>query len=681
MEASKIKKFKELFDEFKSSNEYRSRKEQSKFVPFARKIINETLKSSNLTNEKLTSFVNIFSPDCRVKNFKKYINECIQGEDLREEFISKFISLDKEKIKGYTRPAVRTITYLTPEDLFYVKDMLIEAMKVKNVEEAREIVDRFSAKGIKRFLHHVYSPWLHYINPAIFPIINEPHKSFREWIGSNGNYGNCIVDYYQLLNAVGEVDYGQIDTFLRHIDIKEDKLMIKQMNTVKSNTTEINKSLNTILYGPPGTGKTFHSISYAVAIVEGKSPKLVIEEAKKDRLAIKKRFDDHLNNGLVVFTTFHQSMSYEDFIEGIKPLPPEKDQDLKYDVVDGIFKNLCRSAESNWLSYNRKGDNNVTFEDVFDELKEKWEADTEMKFGMKTEGKEFTITGFSNKSIYFKKASGREGHTLSINTLRDIYYKKRATWGNGVGIYYPGIIEKLEYAVPIYKENPSEPNNYVIIIDEINRGNVSQIFGELITLLEDDKRIGAKEALKITLPYSGDQFAVPPNLSVVGTMNTADRSVEALDTALRRRFSFVPMAPEPEELKKQAGQVNLQTLLRTLNNRLIILKDADHTIGHALLWEVDSIEKLKAAFENKILPLLQEYFYNDYEKLGLVLGDAFFQLPHKRVGGNEFALFSGSSGLSGQYKNKYIYKLKNAKDLEEADFLTLTQAPAINEDQ
>ncbi|MBK7302651.1 MAG: AAA family ATPase [Saprospiraceae bacterium] len=374
-------------------------------------------------------------------------------------------------------------------------------------------------------------------------------------------------------------------------------------------------------------------------------------------------------------------MSYEDFIEGIKPLPPEKDQDLKYDVVDGIFKNLCRSAESNWLSYNRKGDNNVTFEDVFDELKEKWEADTEMKFGMKTEGKEFTITGFSNKSIYFKKASGREGHTLSINTLRDIYYKKRATWGNGVGIYYPGIIEKLEYAVPIYKENPSEPNNYVIIIDEINRGNVSQIFGELITLLEDDKRIGAKEALKITLPYSGDQFAVPPNLSVVGTMNTADRSVEALDTALRRRFSFVPMAPEPEELKKQAGQVNLQTLLRTLNNRLIILKDADHTIGHALLWEVDSIEKLKAAFENKILPLLQEYFYNDYEKLGLVLGDAFFQLPHKRVGGNEFALFSGSSGLSGQYKNKYIYKLKNAKDLEEADFLTLTQAPAINEDQ
>ncbi|MBK6824620.1 MAG: hypothetical protein IPG87_17155 [Saprospiraceae bacterium] len=203
-------------------------------------------------------------------------------------------------------------------------------------------------------------------------------------------------------------------------------------------------------------------------------------------------------------------MSYEDFIEGIKPLPPEKDQDLKYDVVDGIFKNLCRSAESNWLSYNRKGDNNVTFEDVFDELKEKWEADTEMKFGMKTEGKEFTITGFSNKSIYFKKASGREGHTLSINTLRDIYYKKRATWGNGVGIYYPGIIEKLEYAVPIYKENPSEPNNYVIIIDEINRGNVSQIFGELITLLEDDKRIGAPEALKITLPYSGDQFAVPP---------------------------------------------------------------------------------------------------------------------------------------------------------------------------
>jgi len=429
-------------------------------------------------------------------------------------------------------------------------------------------------------------------------------------------------------------------------------------------------SLNQILYGPPGTGKTFHSISYAVAIIEDESPDKIIEEANIDRVSVKKRYDDYVDQGLIVFTTFHQNMSYEDFIEGIKPLAPEKDQDIKYDIEDGIFKGLCSRAESNWFSSNQKDISGITFEDVFDEFKEHWESNRALKIAMKTIGKEFTITGFTNKSIYFKKANGGEGHTLSINTLKDIYYEKRKAWENGVGIYYPGIIEKLK-GITIGSASPkTKANNYVIIIDEINRGNVSQIFGELITLIEDDKRIFRPESIKITLPYSKDQFGVPPNLYIIGTMNTADRSVEALDTALRRRFSFVPKMPEESRLEKTTDGLDLPKILQTINTRLRVLKDNDHTIGHAWLWSVTDTEQLRVVFENKILPLLQEYFYNDYEKLGLVLGDAFFK-PHTQISSNIFASFSGGNGLAGQYDQSWQYQLKSANELTTADFKTL----------
>lgn len=161
-----------------------------------------------------------------------------------------------------------------------------------------------------------------------------------------------------------------------------------------------------------------------------------------------------------------------------------------------------------------------------------------MKFPLKTKGYDYTIIGFTNTSIQFKKASGGTGHTLSINTLRDLYYGKEINFNAGVGIYYPAILEKLNS----YKGDGKTPyKNYVMIIDEINRGNVSQIFGELITLLEEDKRIDKPEMLEVELPYSKEKFSVPPNLYIIGTMNTADRSVEALDTALRRRFSFEEM--------------------------------------------------------------------------------------------------------------------------------------------
>ncbi|MDX1279193.1 EVE domain-containing protein [Oceanihabitans sediminis] len=169
-------------------------------------------------------------------------------------------------------------------------------------------------------------------------------------------------------------------------------------------------------------------------------------------------------------------------------------------------------------------------------------------------------------------------------------------------------------------------HRYAIFIDEINRGNVSAIFGELITLIEIDKRQGAKNELSIKLPYSKKEFSVPSNLDIYGTMNTADRSVEALDTALRRRFEFKEMMPDYSVIQKETvGGVKLSEVLEKINQRIELLIDRDHTIGHSYFVGVDTEQKLANAFNNKIVPLLQEYFYGDYGKIGLVLGKGFVE--------------------------------------------------------
>lgn len=167
---------------------------------------------------------------------------------------------------------------------------------------------------------------------------------------------------------------------------------------------------------------------------------------------------------------------------------------------------------------------------------------------------------------------------------------------------------------------------YVFIIDEINRGNISKIFGELITLLEDTKRAGMKEALSVSLPYSDESFSVPANVYIVGTMNTADRSIAMMDTALRRRFRFIEMLPEPKILEGiKVGNIDIPAVLKTINKRITYLFDREHTIGHAfftgLRGDNATIENLGRIFEKSIIPLLQEYFYEDYHKIQLVLGD------------------------------------------------------------
>jgi len=383
------------------------------------------------------------------------------------------------------------------------------------------------------------------------------------------------------------------------IDPPENNVVIDQDTCPIRNDNE----LNTILFGPPGTGKTYETISRAL---------LYLEEGISDdkRGEQKKRFAELQSDGRVFFTTFHQNMAYEEFIEGIKPQKPrDKDDSLKYVIEDGLFMRACVEATFDYMVSN--------FE-VFENYRE-------------------------------------IGEDLDPESFYE--YKKK---------HVQSFLDDREYEVV---EN-DHSNSFVFIIDEINRGNVSQIFGELITLIEPDKRLGRAETLFVDLPYSKHSFAVPPNLYILGTMNTADRSVESLDTALRRRFSFIPKLPDPGILKPTNDGIELSTLLSKINERLTVLKDSDHTIGHAWFWSVNNLEDLKDVYANKILPLLQEFFYNDYEKLGLVLGDSFFE-ENSQVSASIFAKFSGGNGIAGQYEQVWQYKLKDTKNLQIADFQSL----------
>jgi 5-methylcytosine-specific restriction protein B len=418
-------------------------------------------------------------------------------------------------------------------------------------------------------------------------------------------------------------------------------------------------NLNTILYGPPGTGKTFHSITHAVAIIDEQNPEALIVQSQTEegRQTLKKRYDELVASGNIVFTTFHQSLGYEDFIEGIKPLEPSPGLPMQYDVIDGIFKRICSKAEERWAITDTAG---PSFEDVLEKLEADWRLNPTMSFELTREGNAFTLIEFKTKNIPFKKASGGTSHSISKKTLKDLYLGIREKYPSGLKIYYESILGKLKDLASTMPQSDVDQqekrSKFVLIIDEINRGNVSQIFGELITLIEPDKRINAKEEISVTLPYSGDEFGVPQNVYIIGTMNTADRSVEALDTALRRRFSFVPMMPKPEDLLSEPNGISLIKLLETLNNRLRILKDNDHTIGHVWLWNVDSLESLKQVFNDKIIPLLQEFFYNDYEKLGLLLGDKFVEVDFV-ADTNMFATFAEGAGMRNQYTNKKVYKI------------------------
>lgn len=416
--------------------------------------------------------------------------------------------------------------------------------------------------------------------------------------------------------------------------------------------------INQILYGPPGTGKTFATKEMAVTIIDANFVNSLDETLsnKERRKRITDKYDELCKSEQIVFTTFHQSMSYEDFVEGIKPAT--KNENVIYDVEDGVFKNLCKKASEIKSSSN------------FDEAYSKFvndvaEAGT-IELKSLVQKKPFNVRINSNETavaIPKTEIATEMGITKEMmrNYIVNGVIKDWRTYTTSIGEYI-----KEKYNVTV-ENTDSKAKNYVLIIDEINRGNVSAIFGELITLLEVDKRIGEDEEIMVKLPYSKVDFGVPANLHIIGTMNTADRSVEALDTALRRRFEFVEKMPDYDVIKNEmVGDLKLSEVLKTINKRIELLIDRDHTIGHSYFFNVNTTEKLANAFNNKIVPLLQEYFYGDYGKIGLVLGNGFVsKIKNDKV---DFASFDYEN--ANDFKTP-SYQLKQVKEDTVIDAVSL----------
>ena len=446
-------------------------------------------------------------------------------------------------------------------------------------------------------------------------------------------------------------------------------------------------SKNLILYGPPGTGKTFNTVIYAVAIVEKKNFLDVQQEAVADYKAVKDRFEDYKSKGRIAFTTFHQSYGYEEFIEGIRPVMDESNSDVGYSIEDGVFKDFCKRAAIPIQSDNKKDmgfnsnpniwkvslygtyDNpirqecmknshiRIGFSDYSEDLTEEEEKGEYISpplkaFYKKMEIGDIVLSCYTNETI---DAIGVITGDVEYHSEYDGYKRlRKVKWLvkdlnenivsiNGGSKMVQSTVYQMKIAVSDvldivdkYSDGASTTNsfedNFVFIIDEINRGNISKVFGELITLVEESKRIGAPEELKVKLPYSHQQFGVPKNVYILGTMNTADRSIAIMDTALRRRFSFVEMLPESDVLRQLGNpivydngvSVNVADMLDIINERITFLYDREHTIGHAFFMPLinnPSVETLAMIFEKSIIPLLQEYFYEDYAKIQLVLGD------------------------------------------------------------
>ncbi|EAH4583693.1 AAA family ATPase [Campylobacter jejuni] len=466
----------------------------------------------------------------------------------------------------------------------------------------------------------------------------------------NAQFNHQVYNYSNLSNDINLI----VDKIILNMqwfkELPLNEIQDININTLESKSLEVennvqqisskmenkNMPLNQILYGSPGTGKTYHTIDKALEI---------LGENLESRDEKKAKFDEYVKNGQIVFTTFHQSYGYEEFVEGIKPIidNDENSQEVKYDVKDGIFKELCDKSLKNYI-LSMQNENEIDLDKLIfefanyinqDFLNKGNEFPLENKVSIKKillnfkdEYRSFSLGG-SIKSpqsltidiIKRDYLNFKNKKILSFKDIKPKYDSQSDYHGNA--IYYFMFYNKLKEFENIqnekFKIKKEILKSYIIIIDEINRGNVSKIFGELITLIEPSKRIGEKEELKVTLPYSGKEFGVPKNVYIIGTMNTADRSITSLDTALRRRFEFIEMMPDVSKLSIDCEGINLQELLKAINTRIEYLLDREKTIGHAFFISVENLESLKKVFKNRIIPLLQEYFYNDYALIDAVL--------------------------------------------------------------
>lgn len=694
------------------------------------------------------------------------------------------------------------------EAFAHVKEILIQIAKASRAGEL-DVVDHADlGQAVKWKIAFLYQDRS---NPHVLPILKTAYLQAAAGIKDRSS---SVLQRELMKNSVGRNIFEYVDEVMAnvqsktskettdkatkpHIDHPETAPTTKMANRVKQ------PPLNLILYGPPGTGKTYATIEATLEIL---SPNFLKSNCE-DRIALKSHFDSLMRAGHVRFVTFHQSFSYEDFVEGLRAENGDDGQ-LRYEVVDGVFKSLCDAAAAKitkqseapfdisdrriWKMSlgNTLGDDSYIFDECiehgyallgygesidFSECKNRdevlkcfqasghdvgkdayavtavstfilkikqgdlivvSEGNTKFraigqfigdyksiqrddqgdeygqfravkwlrvyrpalpydqlmnnKFSQMTlyelrpgsvdmakltallnaqvpvdgdgstgsifqpgekYGSNYRVVSATSDIVELEKPNGkllsvgmnllrtladyvREGR-ISIDDInkKQVFKKVPETMldpyiVNGYNNILPLLVERLtgeKVATSSDNSLAEDRNSKVLIIDEINRGNISRVFGELITLIEPSKRSGMPEALEVTLPYSKDRFSVPANLYLIGTMNTADRSLAGLDIALRRRFSFCEMPPRPDLLDPiTVSGVNAGSLLRVMNERIELLLDRDHCIGHAYFMSLlhnPTMNELGHVFQMNILPLLQEYFFEDWQRIQWVLND------------------------------------------------------------
>ena len=492
----------------------------------------------------------------------------------------------------------------------------------------------------------------------VFKYLN---NSYRCWSTS---YKSKTSEEYYFCSQWGSTEHGEKrgNAFKKYL--KDKKILLEEYKGKKikfiignaegtssdadKNTSILGKEvLNQILYGPPGTGKTYSTVNKALDILLGENHNSDINSIGK----LKEKFGSQ-----VEFVTFHQSFSYEDFVEGLKA--KIDDGELSYEVENGVFKQICENAENS-------GNNSLEqFNKAIEELKDQLEASS-LKLKTLVHNKSFDLTYNGGKAFYAKPNNSKKDLPVSIKPIMEVYKNpnlKRAEKGAHFKSYILPVINYLQdnFNLSNYKET-SNKKPHVLIIDEINRGNISRIFGELITLIEPSKRAGESEVISVKLPYSKEDFSVPNNLYIIGTMNTADRSLTMMDTALRRRFDFIEMAPDVGLVKGDFDGIKVGEILDFINQRIEILYDREHLIGHSFLMNIRDLSGLKNAFKNKILPLLEEYFYDDFENIRKVLNDKEGKF-YQKIEVDE-SLFFGNENIQ-----KDSYKKANIDELTAEDF-------------
>ncbi|MFO1253656.1 MAG: AAA family ATPase [Inhella sp.] len=534
-------------------------------------------------------------------------------------------------------------------------------------------------------------------HPCILPVYMAPLLR-QVWPGPGEPPKDSVALYEGFMNrrgmqpvlAYGDAIWAQVEAAQANV-APTDSDEWEQSELDSTSTKGTMQALNQILYGPPGTGKTFATVDAALAILDPGH----LAQHHANRAALKARFDALTHQRRIRFVTFHQSFSYEDFVEGLRAQVNDEEQ-LEYRVEPGVFKQLCDDARPRVLAGSvavrpqarvwkisiagTGASATKSYCLAHDEARIGWGRTGDLKalgdgneyYRSLGQGDHGTLRYFADEvavgdvmlCIHSADAIAAVGVVTGdyrfeapekvpkgliadyqhvrpmkwlykdlelpigpINdnrsfTLKTVYLMNRLGWPDVLAHLESNGCKAVE-GQALTGSAAAEP--HVLVIDEINRGNISRIFGELITLIEPSKRAGADEALEVVLPYSKKPFSVPSNVYLIGTMNTADRSLTAMDVALRRRFVFEAMPPRPELLEDvEVEGVPVDRLLAVMNQRIEGLLDRDHCLGHAYfmpLQQEPTLARLAEVFRNQVLPLLQEYFFDDWQRIQWVLND------------------------------------------------------------